>query len=117
MTFITDIATVLKEQFIVKKLNSLLGGILLFILAIVIAVIAGQFGMKGVIISLGGFLGLGMVVTALLNQYYGIYFVLTLGTFVTFFSKIVDLPFGTSLDLFLAVMSLGIFNETGLSKR
>jgi len=108
MTTINNISTWLREQLISKKFNSVLGVTLLFIVAIIIGAIAGTFGIKGAIISLGGVIGAGMVLTALFNQYIGIYFVLTLGTFVTFLSKIVDLPFGTSLDLFLAVMSLGV---------
>ncbi len=116
MTFIHNIANIFKEQLIAKKLNSVLGGILLLVVAILIGAIGGQFGMRGVVVAFGGIVGAGMVLTALLNQYLGVYFILTLGTFVTYLSKIVDLPFGTSLDLFLAVMSLGVLMKQAYQK-
>lgn len=108
MSAITGLSNWLREQLIARKLNSVLGIILLCLLATGIALVAGQLGLKGVVITFGGIIGLGMVLTALFNQYIGIYFILTLSTFISFLSKIVDLPFGISLDLFLAVMSLGV---------
>jgi len=98
----------LKNQLLSKKLNSFLGLVLLVALSLVIAAITAQFGMKGGVVTLGGIVGLGVVLTALFNQYIGIYIILILGTFVTYLSKIIDLPFGTSLDLLLVVMSLGV---------
>jgi len=98
----------LRNQLISKKLNSIVGVILLAVLSTLIATITAQFGMKGGIITLGGIIGLGTVLTALFNQYIGVYMILILGSFVTYLSKIIDLPFGTSLDLFLVVMTLGV---------
>jgi len=97
-----------RNQLLSKKLNSLLGIVLLVLTSAVIAAITAQFGMKGGIIALGGIIGLGIVLTSLFNQYIGVYFILILGSLVTYLSKIVDLPFGTSLDLLLVVMTLGV---------
>ena len=98
----------LKNQLITQKLNSFLGVSIIVVLSLLIAAIIGNFGMTGGILIFGGIIGIGVVLTALFNQYIGVYLILILATLVTYFSKIKDFPFGTSMDLLLVVMSLGI---------
>lgn len=97
-----------KHHFLMEKLNTSLGIVLLALLAVFVAIVVGKFGFIGG----GGLLvltiGTVMVFGAMFNLYLGLYAILIMSILVSFLSKIVDLPYGLSLDLLLVVLSLGV---------
>jgi len=98
----------IKHHFLMEKLDTVLGVILLALLSIFVAVVVGKLGFLGgaglLVVTLGIFLVLG----AMFNLYLGLYVILVMSILVSFLSKIVDLPYGLSLDLLLVVLALGV---------
>lgn len=98
----------IKHHFLMEKLDTVLGAVLLVFLSIFVAVVVGKLGFLGgvglLVVTLGVFLVLG----AMFNLYLGLYVILVMSILVSFLSKIVDLPYGISLDLLLVVLALGV---------
>ncbi len=98
----------IKHHFLMEKLNTSLGVILLILLSVFVALVVGKLGFLGggglLVVTLGTFLVLG----AMFNLYLGLYVILIMSILVSFLSKIVDLPYGLSLDLLLVVLALGV---------
>jgi hypothetical protein len=97
-----------KHHFLIKKLDTGLGTILLTLVAVFVALAVGKLGFMGgggiLVLSLGAF----FVVGAMFNLYLGLYVLLVMSIAVSFLSKLVNLPYGLSLDLLLVVMALGV---------
>jgi putative inorganic carbon (HCO3(-)) transporter len=98
----------LKQHFLINKLDTALGIIILGLLALVVAVVVGQMGFMGGSLMLVAAIGFLVVFASLFYPYTGLYFALIMSVLVSFLSKIVDLPYGISLDLLLVVMGLGV---------
>jgi len=98
----------IKHHFLMEKLNTSLGVVLLILLSVFVALIVGKLGFIGgggiLVLTLGTFLVLG----TMFNLYLGLYVILVMSILVSFLSKIVDLPYGLSLDLLLVVLALGV---------
>ncbi len=98
----------IKHHFLMEKLNTALGGGLLILLAVFVAMIVGKLGFLGggglLVVTIGVFLVFGVI----FNIYLGLYLILIMSILVSFLSKIVDLPYGLSLDLLLVVLALGV---------
>lgn len=98
----------IKHHFLMEKLNTVLGGFLIALLAIVVALIVGKLGFIGggglLVVTIGTFLVIG----AIFNIYLGLYVILIMSILVSFLGKIVDLPYGLSLDVLLVVLALGV---------
>lgn len=97
-----------KHHFLMQKLNTALGVFLLLLLSIFVALVVGKLGFLGggglLVVSIG----LCLVAGAMFNLYLGLYVILSMSILVSFLSKIVDLPYGLSLDLLLVVLALGV---------
>lgn len=91
-----------------EKLNTVLGVFLLTLVAVFVAVAVGKLGFLGggglLVLTIGTFLVFG----AIFNIYLGLYVILIMSILVSFLGKIVDLPYGLSLDLLLVVLALGV---------
>lgn len=98
----------IKHHFLMEKLNTSLGVVLLVLLSVFVALVVGKLGFIGggglLVVTLGTFLVLG----AMFNLYLGLYVILVMSILVSYLSKIVDLPYGLSLDLLLVVLALGV---------
>ena len=98
----------IKHHFLMEKLNTSLGMVLLSLLAVFVALIVGKLGFVGggglLVVTLGTFLVFG----AMFNLYLGLYVILVMSILVSFLSKIMDLPYGLSLDLLLVVLAMGV---------
>lgn len=98
----------IKHHFLMEKLNTILGVILLVFLAVFVALVVGKLGFLGggglLVLTVGTFLVFG----AIFNIYLGLYVILIMSILVSYLSKIVDLPYGLSLDLLLVVLALGV---------
>ena len=98
----------IKHHFLMEKLNTVLGGFLLVLLAIFVALVVGKLGFIGggglLVLAIGSFLVFG----AIFNIYLGLYVILIMSILVSYLGKIVDLPYGLSLDLLLVVLALGV---------
>lgn len=98
----------IKHHFLMEKLNTALGVFLLVLLAVFVALVVGKLGFLGG----GGLLvltvGIALVFGAMFNIYLGLYVILIMSILVSFLGKIVDLPYGLSLDLLLGVLALGV---------
>lgn len=98
----------LKHHFLVQKLDSGLGILVLLLLATFVALTISKFGVLGggglLVLAIGVFLVFG----AVFNSYLGLYVLLVMSILVSFLSKIIDLSYGLSLDLLLVVLSLGV---------
>ncbi len=97
-----------KHHFFEQKMDTILGGFLLFLVAIIVGIIVGKMGFFGGGLLLIGTIALFAVLGAAFNLYLGLYIALTMSILVSLLSKIINLPFGLSLDLLLAVMALGV---------
>lgn len=98
----------IKHHFLMEKLNTALGAFLLVLLSVFVALVVGKLGFLGG----GGLLivtiGIALVFGAMFNLYLGLYVILIMSILVSYLSKIVDLPYGLSLDLLLVVLALGV---------
>ena len=98
----------IKHHFLMEKLNTTLGVFLLVLLAVFVALVVGKLGFIGggglLVVTVGIFL----VFAAIFNIYLGLYVILIMSILVSFLGKIVDLPYGLSLDLLLVVLALGV---------
>ncbi len=98
----------IKHHFLMEKLDTVLGAFLLALLSIFVALVVGKLGFLGG----GGLLvvtiGIALVFGAMFNLYLGLYVILIMSILVSYLSKIVNLPYGLSLDLLLVVLALGV---------
>ena len=98
----------IKHHFLMEKLNTVLGVLLLVLLSVFVALIVGKLGFLGggglLVLTFGTFLVFG----AIFNIYLGLYVILIMSILVSYLSEIVDLPYGLSLDLLLVVLALGV---------
>ena len=98
----------IKHHFLMEKLDTVLGAFLLVLLSIFVALVVGKLGFLGG----GGLLvvtiGIALVFGAMFNLYLGLYVILVMSILVSYLSKIVNLPYGLSLDLLLVVLALGV---------
>lgn len=98
----------IKHHFLMEKLDTALGVVLLALLSLFVAVVVGKLGFLGGGGLLVGTLGIFLVLGAMFNLYLGLYVILIMSILVSFLSKIVNLPYGLSLDLLLVVLALGV---------
>ena len=102
------IKTWTKYHFFEHKMDTVLGLFLLLLLSVIAGVAVWKMGFLGGGLLLVGTIGLFAVLGAIFNLYLGLYVCLIMSILVSFLSKIVDLPYGLSLDLLLVVMALGV---------
>ena len=91
-----------------QKLDTAFGVFLLFLLSGFVALVVGKMGFLGGGGLLGLTMGVFLVVGVMFNVYFGLYLILVLSILVSFLSKIVELPYGLSLDVLLVVLALGV---------
>ncbi len=95
-------------QIITEKMDSILGYTLLTALALVMAYFISLLDLKYGVIAFAFLLSIPLVGVCMFNQVFGITFILSLAILIGVVTKVIQAPFGTTLDILLFVMFFGL---------
>lgn len=101
----------IKHHFLIEKMDTIVGWVLMASLAILVAMLVGQLGVTGPIALLSIGVSILLVIIILHNIYLGLFVLLIMSILISWFAKIVNLPFGLSLDILLGLMALGVIGR------